>query len=508
MRERLALANVIRSTPAETARLWRWRRAVLLCVVAWTVFVGLALGWLLRGNAEPSVWIVHEADSPQPPAAGRYRGWFSTRTDMDFRRVYPWVLLGPYVALVAASFPLERGRLRLGLPLNLAACVAFVAAAHAINAHTHLARGNVTIIQSGPVPVGQVTNTLQVQISQTALGSLLGEQMITSPATEEPALRALPGTPFGRRQDVADVSPTNLLVQRHPGLKPLPFPPGLPNPSVWSTLLDLLAYGAIVGLTHSVHFYRRFRERERRALFLESNLANARLNALRAQLHPHFLFNSLNAIAALLRRDPRLAEATLMSLSELLRLALSQSERPEVLLREEMQFVQRYLEIQQTRFGDKLRVEREIEPAALDCLVPTLLLQPLVENAIRHGIEPAEKAGLVRLTAQRREGRLVLRVEDDGVGLTNTAIALHEPETVVLRANTASVPAATSPSSAAREASRGGTGIGLANLRARLEALYGTAQMLDLVSRPEGGLAVRIEIPWRPVTPPQTLNHS
>src|SRR5262249_38174071 len=160
--------------------------------------------------------------------------------------------------------------------------------------------------------------------------------------------------------------------------------------------LDLLAYTAILGMAHSVHFYRRFREREHRALVLESGLVSARLNALRAQLQPHFLFNSLNAIAALLRRDPRLSEATPLSLRDLLRLALSQSERQEVALREELALVRRYREIHQTRFGDKLRIEEHIEPAALECQVPTLLLQPLVENAIRHGLEPSETAGLVR----------------------------------------------------------------------------------------------------------------
>jgi sensor histidine kinase YesM len=240
-------------------------------------------------------------------------------------------------------------------------------------------------------------------------------------------------------------------------------------------LLDLLAYGAVLGLSHSVHFYRRYREREHRALVLESNLANARLQALRAQLQPHFLFNSLNAVATLLRRDVRLAEATLMSLSELLRLALTQSEKQEVSLREELAFVQRYLEIQQTRFGEKLRVEQDIDPAALDCLVPTLVLQPLIENAIRHGIEPSESAGLVRLSATKTDGKLVLAVEDDGVGLSPLPLDTRHSTPLTPR----------------------GTGIGLTNLRARLVALYGTEQKLELVTRPEGGVRVLIEIPWR-----------
>jgi sensor histidine kinase YesM len=255
---------------------------------------------------------------------------------------------------------------------------------------------------------------------------------------------------------------------------------------VLSSALDLLAYGALLGLTHSVLFYRRFREREHRAMTLESNLANARLNALRAQLQPHFLFNSLNAIAALLRRDPRLAEATLMSLSDLLRLALSQSEQRELPLREELHFIERYFEIQRTRFGEQLRFEQDIEPAALDCLVPTLLFQPLVENAIRHGIEPAGNAGTVRLSAHHQNGNLLLTVEDDGVGLDPVTAAL-------LMGDGAAKPPA---------------GIGLKNLRARLETLYGPRQTFELAPRPVRGVVVRIEIPWRPLASGETPGDS
>jgi sensor histidine kinase YesM len=268
--------------------------------------------------------------------------------------------------------------------------------------------------------------------------------------------------------------------------------------------MDLLAYGAIIGLLHSIHFYRRFRERERRALVLESSLANARLDALRAQLHPHFLFNSLNAIAALLRRDPRLAEATLISLSDLLRLALSQAEKQEVTLREEMNFVDRYLEIQQTRFGDKLRLQRDVAPATLDCLVPTLLLQPLVENAIRHGIEPAENGGLLRITANRRNGKLVMTVEDDGVGLANNAVIVTNSTNASPALESTSLPLARNEIPITRVVPANGTGIGLTNLQARLEALYGRDQALELTSRPERGVIVHIELPWHSASPIET----
>src|SRR6185369_2326674 len=125
----------------------------------------------------------------------------------------------------------------------------------------------------------------------------------------------------------AGPGPSNVFLRLNHAFTPPPPLPSSLHRSAWPVLLDLVAYGAIAGLAHAVHYYRRFREREHRALFLESTLTHARLNALRAQLHPHFLFNSLNAIATLLRRDPRVAEATLVSLSELLRATLNQSER-------------------------------------------------------------------------------------------------------------------------------------------------------------------------------------
>src|SRR6185369_12669089 len=312
------------------------------------------------GNGWPSVSVFLERDLNQPGLSQKVHEIF--RSDLGLQRTYPWILFGPYLALVAWYFPLERERLRRNLPLNAAACLAFVWACHAIDLRTTVTRARLVMVNSDHLPA--------------------------------------PGT--------APSSPGDFKRPSRP-----PRPPKL---SLRSTILDLLAYGALTGLVHSVNFYRRLRERERRALFLESNLANARLNTLKAQLQPHFLFNSLNAITALLRRDPRLAETTLVALSELLRVALGQSDRQELALREELEFVQRYLEIQQTRFGDKLRVEQNIEPQALDCLVPTLVLQPLVENAIRHGIEPGEKTGVVRVSASRQDGKMVLAVEDNGVG--------------------------------------------------------------------------------------------
>lgn len=476
------------SASPEPARQRPRPRRVMVFLAVWTVLVFLALWWLIRfagdqGNA--ASWIFHAGDTGRESFAERARDWFRL-VHLNFQRVYPWVLLGPYVAWLGARFALERGRLRLNLPVHLAACGLFILASHTINERASSRVARVVIITSQTnIDAQPGTNRVHIEMSRSASDQLAREEFTRFTAQN----------PRGVPPDMLYLHPgksvglTNLLPDLGTDFKGPHFPPDLPTMRPLSILLDLFAYGAIAGMAHSVHFYRRYRERERRALSLEATLVQARLSALQTQLQPHFLFNSLNAIVTLLRRDPRLAEATLMSLSDLLRLTLSQSEKQEVTLREELQFAHSYREIQQTRFGDRLRFEEEIEPAALDCLVPTLLLQPLIENAIRHGIEPAEQAGLVRLMAQEKQGRLALAVEDDGVGLKGKD---------ALRVETAN------GEPGARQGT--GQGIGLSNLRARLQALYGANQSLEVLERTGGGVSVRIEIPWRTAnsTTPET----
>ena len=488
----------------EPARRSRRRKIVLLAFLLWTAFVVFALTWLLA-NSNPTLWIVHDEGSPK--ALQKARAMF--RADAGLQRIYPWILFGPYVALLAAYFPLERGRLKLSLPLNLGACGIFAVACHMVNARTSLKTTSVMYVANQSTTVVGAgmhrTNMVQVEMIQGGASGSIQDQIEKALAVTSITNGAHSNfVGIVGQHDFTDSRLTNLLAQLPPAVRPGFKPPPLPGVALLPTLLDLLAYGAIIGFMHSVHFYRRFRERERSALVLESNLANARLSALRAQLHPHFLFNSLNAIAALLRRDPRLAEATLMSLSDLLRLTLSQAEKQEVPLREEMNFVNRYLEIQQTRFGDKLRIEQDLAPLTLDCLVPTLLLQPLVENAIRHGIEPAENGGLLRITAHRQNGKLVMTVEDDGVGLTKQAVDVTYSTNATLADESTTLPLTRSEIPITRVTSRNGTGIGLTNLRARLETLYGREQALELVPRPQRGVLVRIEIPWHSETSIET----
>src|SRR2546423_12618031 len=164
-------------------------------------------------------------------------------------------------------------------------------------------------------------------------------------------------------------------------------------------------------------YYRRYRERELHTAELQRELVEARLEALRMQLNPHFLFNTLHAVSALIHENPEGADRVVARLSELLRLSLDQSKPQEVPLHEEMAFLDRYLEIEQTRFADRLKVERQVPPDVERALVPYLILQPLVENAIRHGIEPREDRGNIIIAARRSDGMLQLRITDNGAGL-------------------------------------------------------------------------------------------
>lgn len=236
-----------------------------------------------------------------------------------------------------------------------------------------------------------------------------------------------------------------------------------------NTLLNLIIYWIIVSVSHAFDYYRKYRDREVAAAELERRLAEARLMALQMQLNPHFLFNTLHTIAALVHRDPEEAEEMIARLSALLRLALENTDANEVSLREELDFLRRYLEIEQTRFGSRLEIRQDIAPETLEARVPNLLLQPLVENAIRHGIERNAGAGLIEIRAWRDGPQLHVDVSDNGAGtVSGQAIRL---------------------------------GIGLSNTKARLDHLYGATQHFRLLRRPEGGLRVSVTLPFRSLTP-------
>ena len=233
--------------------------------------------------------------------------------------------------------------------------------------------------------------------------------------------------------------------------------------------LNILFYVLLLGIAHAVLYHGRYRERERAAERLAAGLTEARLQALKMQLQPHFLFNTLNAISALIPAEARPARRMVARLGDLLRIALEHEETQEVTLREELAFLHPYLEIEQARLEDRLTVVMEIAPETLDARVPHLLLQPLVENAIRHGIAPRIAPGRVQISATSGadDRFLHLNVRNDGPGL--------------------------GPDSRTRTRK----GVGLTNIQSRLEQLYDGEHRFSLENHPEGGVVVRISLPFR-----------
>jgi two-component system LytT family sensor kinase len=226
---------------------------------------------------------------------------------------------------------------------------------------------------------------------------------------------------------------------------------------------NILFYWGIAAAAHGLAYYRSSKEKDLRASQLEARLAETRLQLLQMQLHPHFLFNTLHTISELVHEDPETADRMITGLSDLLRETLITGDVREVPLRRELELLQRYLEIQQARFGDRLHVDIDIDPTVRDACVPHLLLQPVVENAIRHGLGARVDAGHIRITARQDAGTLVLSVHDDGQGLGK--------ETGVQER------------------------VGLGNTRARLQELYGSAHRVDIQDAPGGGAVVTLVIP-------------
>ena len=232
---------------------------------------------------------------------------------------------------------------------------------------------------------------------------------------------------------------------------------------------QLTMYLSIVMAALALQYHRAYREREMREAELKQQMAEYELQVLKVQLHPHFLFNAMNGIATLMVRDTKTAREMLLRLSELLRTALSRSAENEVSLREEIEFVKAYLELEQMRFGERLRVELSIERRSLEARVPNMIIQPLVENAIVYGIARTRAGGTVGLTTQCVGGLLRILIVNDG------------------------------PPAASTRGLPGGSGIGLSNARTRLSRIYGDAYRLRLDKRPQGGATLFLEMPLRAI---------
>jgi hypothetical protein len=386
-------------------------------VVLWGILLG-AWCLLVLTFAEQHVLMQSQRD----PSFGLAQGLKLSLSDW-----FPWLILAPIVAWLGFRFPLERHKLRLSVPVHVVGCI--------------LAS---IFCATFPHPGG--------------------------PRPGMPPERPGPGMPMGAPEERPELAqrPGYEETGRPGQFPPFPRPGGARRGPFFAALVqsrvNLPIYWIIVSITHALMYYRRAQERERKAVELEARLADAKLDALRMQLHPHFLFNTLNAISTLVHKDPHAADEMIANLSELLRATLD-AEGQEIPLRQELGLLERYLEIQQARFGDRLKIEKHINASALDGLVPTLILQPLVENAIRHGIEPRTTPGLVVIEAQRKDGLLQLSVADNGAGMQKSA---GKPP-----------------------------GIGLANTKARIKELYGSTASLILNSKSGEGFSVQIEIPFR-----------
>ena len=235
--------------------------------------------------------------------------------------------------------------------------------------------------------------------------------------------------------------------------------------------LSILIYLSVVGIKSAFSYYQKYRERELKTSQLEARLATSRLQVLKMQLHPHFLFNTLNAISELIHRDPEAAEQMIGDLSDLLRMSFEKLEVQEISLKQELEFLRKYLEIEQMRFQERLKIEMRIAPETLDACVPNMILQPLVENAIKHGLAPRSQGGRIEIGAERNNGSLQLTVSDDGIG-----VPFGDLENL-------------------------SEGVGLSNTRRRLRHLYGERHKFDLETTGKNGFVVNLTIPYK-----ETLN--
>lgn len=230
---------------------------------------------------------------------------------------------------------------------------------------------------------------------------------------------------------------------------------------------NLLVYWIMLGASIAFNYYRQLKKREIEAAQLESQLTRAQLNSLKMQLHPHFLFNTLHTAIGLMNKDIEAAKDILTLLSDLLRITLTFTDQQEISLKKEMEFIDKYLEIQKIRFGEKLNIKTDINQDTLNAAVPAMILQPITENAISHGISPYKRPGHLKVSSKRKNEYLILEVHDSG----NPIQSYEKIEK--------------------------SDGIGIKNTIDRLNKLYGKKYTFELINSSLGGLLVKISIPFK-----------
>lgn len=425
-------------------------------------------------------------------------GWSQWQDALYFSATnwLPWIAIAPLVFWLTGRFPFERALLLRSIPVHLLACTASIVLVVWISALVAPTRwpwasGRPPFLPDGRSSERSVRENRErsaggadnkAGTAAPAEGSSSDQGAVApttpiAPATESrrPERRsgAWSSGEFGPRRPVGSTATPRSSTPREPESWSRQLRRWAAMGSFWppfgSAIMRInfsaAVYVIIACVAHAAASSRRAKERETQALALAAGLTRAKLDALRLQLQPHFLFNTLNAISALVHRDPRAADELIADLSELLRLSL-ESTANEVPLRRELEILDRYLAIEQTRLGDRLRVAREIDPSVLEVMVPTFILQPLAENAVRHGIEPRCEPGLVTVKARADGDVLELVVADDGVGLRPAAAGSRR-------------------------------GIGLTNAEERLRTLHGERARLELRSPESGGVVVVLTLPLR-----------
>jgi two-component sensor histidine kinase len=401
-----------------------------------------------------------------------------------FRDWFPWVLLSPLAILLAGRFRFNRDNWRRSLIIHATACVLFTIAYEGLLLLAYPAPfilstgGGIGVFSTGGgMPPGLPAFDSSVEA--------IGPPSLPFPASSNAVVFESGNLHAGVEKGPMPLSanPNTVTTVRGGEVPSLAPPAGRAfgfstfRPlSKWTQFLHLAMmrtqftipiYLCIVCICWVINHFQESSERERRTLELETRLTQANLRALKMQLQPHFLFNTLNAISSLIHENPKVADDMIGSLSQFLRTTLEISARNEVPLHTELEFVDRYLEIQQTRFGERLQIHRELDSTVMDALVPPLILQPLVENAIRHGIESRETGGTVTIRALREGDVLRLEISDNGEGFSGGQLLGV------------------------------GNGIGLSNTKARLQELYGDKNQFKLTAIQPAGASVKIEIPFQ-----------
>ncbi len=366
----------------------------------------------------------------------------------EFRFFAPWLVLCPAIVWLAKKFRFGKETWRRSLAIHVAASIVVI-----------FLTGAISLVAVVPFIPEKIVHKI-VPPGDMRRAEKRAEK---DPAISDPAFQT-----EGSDQIIRGKKNRQAPARNFTYLVPM---------ALFEARLTLPLYWILVGIVNAVRFYSQSMERNRAAAELETRLAEAKLAALQMQIRPHFLFNTLNGISTLLHTDPEAADEMIGNLSELLRLSLASSTQHEIPLRTELDFLDTYLKIQKARFADRLEVKLDIEYGTGSIPVPSLILQPLVENALRHGIEPSANHGRIHISAKRMDGGLELRVEDNGTGLQDEPSGPKENE----------------------------GGIGLANTRARLEALYGSEARLELINLEQGGLAATMWIPYRYNAPQEVL---